>query len=163
MKSAPCGTGAPVKMRTASPEWSSASYPRPAALSPTMVSATASPMSARRTAQPSMAEESNGGWSRTAVTVSASVRPSALDRVTVSAAKAETRASILCLASSTLRPFSLRIGSADEGAFEDIVARLRVGALDQAMRLDQRAHVLDEVHAAAEHDPVFLGVERLAL
>ena len=99
-QSAPSGTGAPVKMRTASPGPRSRSNPRPAALSPMILSrVSALRASPRRTAQPSIAEARNGGWSRRASTSCASARPSASSSATVSISSGRTCASIRTSAS----------------------------------------------------------------
>ncbi len=77
--SAPCGITPPVKMRTAWPRPTVAAHGRPANDSPMRSSVVGAPgaRSAKRTAQPSIAELSWPGTSIGETTSAASVRPSA--------------------------------------------------------------------------------------
>ena len=92
---------APVKMRAAWPGSTVTPAPWPAALSPTILSCAPGRTSALRTAHPSMADASNGGWSRTAVIGSASQHPSASARGTASVASGTIPASMVARAVST--------------------------------------------------------------
>src|SRR3954468_12056517 len=141
--SAPRGITAPVEMRTAAPGWSSPSNGCPACDSPTTGSRPPGPAT---TAKPSMADESNGGSSKSLTTSSARTRPSASSTETVSCPSGRTAASTRARASSTetswpgmSRRVLLDQASADADR-DSLCARVRAELREDALRV--RSHRL---------------------
>src|ERR1700752_3840521 len=142
--SLPGGHTPPVKIRAAAPLPTRPAKGRPAATSPISFRragtvATSSP----RTAYPSMAETSSGGWVRRAARSSASTRPSASASGTHSigngSTPSSTRASALGTGSSAISRSlaAIRFGAVD--------ARLAAPLLDEANAFDAHA-ALDRLH-----------------
>src|SRR5438093_5034326 len=100
--SAPGGSGAPVKIRMASPLPIAREGSVPASTRPTTASAAPARVSPARTAYPSMDEFAHGGISRRETISSASTRPSDATTSTRSVPSTETRDRIASSASSTL-------------------------------------------------------------
>src|SRR5438093_5214339 len=100
--SAPGGSGAPVKIRMASPRPIAREGSAPASTRPTTASAAPARVSPARTAYPSMDEFAHGGTSRRETISSASTRPSDATTSTRSVPSTETRDRIASSASSTL-------------------------------------------------------------
>src|SRR2546426_1038784 len=101
--SAPSGSGAPVKIRIASPARSGRDGKVPAMIRPTTASSTGSPRVSRaRTAYPSIDEFAQGGISDRETMGSASTRPRAAITSTRSTANGSTRERICPSASSTV-------------------------------------------------------------